>query len=417
MIGDFVEDFLARVRRFLLVMSPQTRTAWQWDMVTGLCAGIYQGCIWTFVLRIARAEIHATRGQMGWITAAPALGYIFATLWARQMEGRSKMPFVTWTWLLARGLFLFAPLLHTQAQYVALVCITPLIFSISTPAYTAIMKEIYPDAHRGRLMSIVRMGMSLATLVSALVMGRLLDHVINWRAGFFIGGAFGVLSAWTFSRIRLQAVLPEENPATAGAFARDTIHILKRNPGFRWFTASVFISGFGNLISATLIPIQQVDKFHVSNTQVANLQNIMSIMTIVGYVFWGTFLDRKGSLATVLAAICINLAIPLLYAGAWGMSALYLAAIASGLCMSGIDLGYLNTTLMFAEPGKAAQYQALHSSFFGIRGTIAPQFAIPLLRREGAQNTFVLAFLIMVVGAYLQLISMRDYRKQAKADK
>ena len=408
-----IVNFLFLIRSFLLRLPSQTRNAWQWDMTTGLFAGAYQGCIWTFVYRVARAELLATPRQIGWITAAPAIGYILATFWARQMDGRSKMPFVFWTWLVARGLFLLAPLLHTREQFVALVCFTPFVFSISTPAYTAIMKEIYPDAHRGRLMSVVRMGMSLMTLLAALVMGRLLDHGMGWRAGFFIGGIFGVMSAWTFSRIKLVSVPTDDTRVTAKAFLGDTLHILKRNPGYRWFTASVFVSGFGNLISATLIPLQQVDKFHVTNTQVANLQNVASIATIVGYVFWGTFLDRKGPLVTVLTAIGINLFIPLLYAGAWGMSALYLAAIASGLCSSGIDLGYLNTTLMFSETGKAAQYQALHSSFFGIRGTLAPQVAIPLLKAVGPQQSFLAAFAIMIVGTYLQLISMRDYRRQS----
>src|SRR5262249_22965025 len=87
-----------------------TRIAWRWDLLTGAFAGMYQGCIWTFVLRIARADMHATGSQMGWITASPALGYIFATLWARQMEGKSKLPFVYWTWLAARGMFLLTPL-------------------------------------------------------------------------------------------------------------------------------------------------------------------------------------------------------------------------------------------------------------------------------------------------------------------
>ncbi len=381
-------------------------------MATGIFAGIYQGCVWTFVLRIARAELGATTHQIGWIAAAPAIGYLFATLWARQMEGRAKMPFVYWTWLFARGLFLLAPFVHTRNQFVALVCITPIVFSVSMPAYTAIMKEIYPDAHRGRLMSMVRIGMNLMTLLTALIMGRLLDHGLNWRTAFCIGGAFGALSAWSFRKAPLMAVPVDDAPISAGAFVRDTLLILRRNPGYRWFTASVFISGFGNLISSTLIPIQQVDRFHVTNTDVANLQNIASITTILGFVFWGSFLDRKGPLATVMASVGLNLAIPLLYAGAGNLSALYFGAVIMGLYTSGIDLGYLNTTLKFAEPGRAAQYQALHSSFFGIRGTLAPQVAIPLMAVVGARQAFLMSFVIMLVGAYLQLISMRDYRQQ-----
>jgi MFS family permease len=413
-----IASITAGVRAGLAGLPAETQRAWKWDILTGLLAGLYQGCIWTFVARVARADLHATYADMGWIAAAPALGYVFATVWARQMDGRSKMPFVFWTWLFARGAFMLAPLLHSRQQFVLLVCSTPFVFSVSMPAYTAIMKDIYPDHQRGRLMSFVRMGMSMATLSAALTMGRLLDNGLSWQMGFFIGGVLGALSAFTFSRIRVPAGDDNQNDRmSARAFFADTVDILRRNPGYRWFSASVFVSGFGNLVATTLYPIYQVDVFHISNTQVANMQNISSIATIVGFFFWGGFLDRRGPLAAVLAALAFNLAVPLLYAQAWSMSALYIASASMGLCVAGIDLAYLNTTLLFAEPGKAAQYQALHSSFFGVRGSIAPQFAIPLMRGVGFRTAFLASFDIISTGVWLQVISMRDYRRQHAHDR
>ncbi|MEP6755915.1 MAG: MFS transporter, partial [Chthonomonadales bacterium] len=201
----------------------------------------------------------------------------------------------------------------------------------------------------------------------------------------------------------------------AGAFIRDTVDILRRNPGYRWFTASVFVSGFGNLMATTLYPIYQVDHFHITNTQVANMQNIQSLATIVGYLFWGGFLDKKGPLVTVLVAIGINLAVPLLYAESISITSLYAASLAMGICLAGVDLAYLNTTLLFAEEGKASQYQALHSSFFGIRGSIAPQCAVPMMGLVGARNAFRISFCVIVAGVWLQVISMRDYRRQEKS--
>lgn len=408
-----VTNFFNGLREQFASLPPPTLAAWKWDFVTGCCTGIYFGSVWTFVARVARAELNATSAQMGWIAAAPALGYLFATVWARQMEGRAKMPFVFWTWLIARGMFVLTPLLRTRLEYVLLVCITTLIFSVSTPAYTAIMKDIYPDAQRGRLMSVVRIGMSVMTLLTALLMGRLLDAGLPWRTAFCIGGLFGALSAWTFSRIPVPTEdLQEERRLSTFAFFCDTLDILRRNPGYRWFTASVFVYGFGNIIAFTLYPIYQVDRFHITNTQVADMQNIGSVLTILGFFFWGSYLDRKGPLAVVLLSICIVCTMPLVYLLAPDVHFLYLAAAAGGLAMSGIDLGYLNTTLLFAEPGRAAQYQALHSSFFGLRGSIAPHCAIPLMNAFGAQRAFLIAFCVMLCGVCLQLVSMRDYRRK-----
>lgn len=403
------------LRARLAALPEATRHAWYLDMLTGACTGVYLGCVWTFAGRIARAELHATGAQMGWLAAAPAVGYVFATVWARQMEGRAKLPFVYWTWLVARGLFILSPLVRTREQFILLVCAAPIIFSVSSPAYTSVMKDIYPDELRGRLMSAVRVVLNIVTFVTALVAGRMMDAGVDWRPVFFVGGVFGALSAVTFSRIRVPETPPVAEAASSTLeFLRDTLDILRRNPGYRWFTASVFVYGFGNIVASTLYPIYQVDRFDISNTEVANLQNIAAVTTIGGFLFWGPFMDRRGPLATVLLAVVIICTMPVTYALAPSVEYLRLAAAAGGLAGSAIELGYINTTLLFAEPGRAAQYQSLHSSFFGIRGSIAPHCAIPLLHALGPRNAFLVSEAIMLVGVALQVFSMRDYRKQTE---
>ncbi len=391
---------------------------WCWDAAAGICSGIYQGCVWTFALQLARGKLHATGFQMGLATAAPAIGYLFAILWARQMEGRSKLPFVTLTWVLSRGLFLLTPLLvrgpASREMFILLICATPILFSVSTPAYTAVMKEIYPDEHRGRLMSYVRVGMVAAMLLTARVMGYWLEHGgLDFRWMFALGGLFGVGTAFAFSRLRLLPVLHATAPPPVGAFLRETFGILRHNRGYRWFTASVFIAGFGNLVANTFYPIYQVDRFHILPTQIATLQNIAGGLSLVSLFFWGWYMDRYGSLAAVLLSSLLICLTPLIYAFAPDVTWLYLAAAASGAASFGIDLGYLNTTLMFAEPGRAAQYQALHSTFFGLRGTLAPLLAMPLFLALSKDwtHSFLTCLGIMLVGATFQMLSMRSYRR------
>ncbi len=409
---------------------------WCWDATAGMSAGIYQGAIWTFALQLARGSLHATKFQMALATAAPAVGYLFATLWARQMEGRSKLPFVTITWFISRGLFLLTPFLVRggagREMFVGLIVMAPILFSVSTPAYTAIMKDIYPDRLRGRLMSLVRVGMAASMLITARIMGFWQEHGgLDFRWMFFIGGIFGIGTAYAFSRLKLPKVLSSSSPPPIGLFLRQTFSILLHNKGYRWFTVSVFVSGFGNLVANTYYPIYQVDQFHITPTQIATMQNIAGGLSLVSLFFWGGFMDRFGSLTTVLLACLIICLTPLLYAFGPNVLWLYVAGAANGIASSGIDIGFLNTTLMFAEPGRAAQYQAVHSTFFGLRGTIAPLLAIPLLdtltsgalRREAHPGTMVSAhfhdwkhaFLcclgIMFVGAIFQCASMSSFRR------
>jgi DHA1 family inner membrane transport protein len=415
---------------------------WCWDAVAGLCAGVYQGAIWTFALQLARGSLHATKFQMALATAAPAIGYLFATLWARQMEGRSKLPFVTITWFISRGLFLLTPFVVRggvgREMFVSLIVMTPILFSVSTPAYTAIMKDIYPDRLRGRLMSLVRVGMAASMLVTARIMGFWQEHSgLDFRWMFFIGGIFGIGTAYAFSRLKLPKVLSSSTPPPIGRFLSQTFSILVHNKGYRWFTVSVFVSGFGNLVANTYYPIYQVDQFHITPTQIATMQNIAGALSLVSLFFWGGFMDRFGSLTTVLLACLIICCTPLLYAFSPNVTWLYLAGAANGVASSGIDIGYLNTTLMFAESGRAAQYQAVHSTFFGLRGTIAPLLAIPLLdaltssaRRRNPhlasladshfhdwKHAFLVCLAIMFLGAIFQCASMNSFRRNQKQDK
>ncbi len=409
-----------RALRFGLpvVTDPVVRHNWLCDVAAGIFSGIYQGCIWTFALQIARGELRSTGFQMGLATAAPAAGYLFAILWARQMEGRSKLPFVSLTWAISRGLFMLTPLLvrgdHGREAYVLLLCVIPIIFSVSAPAYTAIMKEIYPDHLRGRLMSLVRVGMFGSMLITARIMGHWQEFGgLDFRWMFAIGGVFGLGTAAAFARIKLPPSRVDVALPSVGRFVGESFGILAHNTGYRWFCVSVFLAGFGNLLQMPAQYAVQVDRFHITPTQIATMQNLTSIMSLLSLFFWGWFMDRRGSLLTVLVAVGINSLTALAYALAPSLVWLYAAAIAGGVSMSGIDLGYLNTTLMFAEPGRAAQYQAVHSTLFGLRGTIAPLLTFPILHLLGGDwgRLFWLCLAIMLVGLAFQHFSMRAYRE------
>jgi hypothetical protein len=102
------------------------------------------------------------------------------------------------------------------------------------------------------------------------------------------------------------------------------------------------------------------------------------------------------------------------YALAHSLVPIYMAAGLGGLAFSGIELGYLNSILLLAENGRAAQYQALHSSLFGIRGSIAPFCAIPLMHVLGIRTALWACFAVMIVGVGLQLISVREHRRSAE---
>ena len=196
-------------------------------------------------------------------------------------------------------------------------------------------------------------------------------------------------------------------PLSAWAFALDTVSILRDNIGYRWFAASVMTYGFGNLMVVPLYALYQVDVLHISNTQVANLANFASLASIVGMFFWGRFIDRKGAGLSVLISIGLIALIPVVYLLTRSVEGLFFAAALSGFGFAGIELSYMQSILTYAEPGRAAQYQSLHSLLLGIRGVLAPLAGIPLMKAFGYPSVFTLALVIMLAGCFMQWMATR----------
>jgi MFS family permease len=399
-----------RVARTHLGIPREARYSLGWDILAGICAGAYMGALFPFLLRIARGELHASDLAISLLIAAPFVGNLLAPIWARQMEGRAKMPFCLASWIPARMLLLAMPWIGTAWSFTAILGSLQFIGTISSPAYASLMKDIYPDRARGRLMGYVRVAMQSAMFLSTLVAGRLLDHVISYQYVFPVAGLFGVATACAFSRVR-PLIAPVSDPPRGlpfGAFVRDTFQILRDNVPYRWFALSVMTYGFGNLVAQPLYALYQVEALRITNTQIANLTNFGSIMAIVGAFFWGRRIDRIGAPRAVFLCILLVMGISAVYAFRPPMILLFLGAGLAGFGFAGIELSYMASILTYAEPGRAAQYQALHSLLLGIRGILAPLVGVPLARALGWQNVFLVTLVLMAVGAVMQWQAQRQ---------
>lgn len=380
----------------------RARRSYVYDSIAALLVGLYSGAIFPFLGRIARGDLHASALEISIMSAAPFIGNLFSPVWARQMEGRAKVPFVVWSGIAARGLFLLMPLAVTPSLFVSIAFGSLVIGTIAAPAYASVMKDIYPDDARGRIMGYIRVGAQSASLVTALCVGRLLD-IASYRLVFPIAAVAGMGGAIAFSRIRAS----EGQSAGVKFGVLSTLGILRDDPNYRWFALSVFTTGFANLLASPVYTIFQVDQLHITNTQVANLSNLTSVVSIALYFVWGRYLDRHGPLRTVLLNVIVGAMVPLIYIRANTVYDLVPAAICQGISWAGIELSYINSILLFADDRRVAQYQALHSALLGVRGTIAPFFGAILMHQIGIKPTFAVAFCISITGVLMQTLGVK----------
>lgn len=414
------------------------RYAFRVDLAAMLLAGLYTGAVFPFVNVIAREDLNATPHILAFMAAAPFLGNLMALFWARAMEGKRKVPFVMWSHLGARFSILLAFFAHGAWPFAMVISGAQIIGTVATPAYAAIIKDVYPESQRGRILSITRAAIVLAQIFSTFLVGWLFGFT-DYHTIFPLAALVGIAAALVFSRIQPDepavtwvGMRNETDPPTSpGAFGKvkdtaafiwSTLGILKTDHAYRWFAMSVFVYGFGNLLVLPVMPIIQVNELHITLWQVSLFTVATQIVMAGAFFYWGRFVDLRSPQLAVVVNILINTSIPLVYivagtvlpANAW---VLLPAFMISGIVGAGIDLSYFSALLTFARESDVSRYQALQSFLVGIRGSIAPfiggGMAQAFLDRGiNLRWIFLISLGFILVGAWMQVVAMRRQRER-----
>lgn len=401
------------------------RESFRVDLASMLLAGLYTGTVFPFVNILARGELHASPTVLAAMAAAPFMGNLFALFWARAMEGRRKVPFVKWSQITARSLVVMMAFAGGPWSFAAVISGAQIVGTVATPAYASVIKDVYPDDQRGRIMSLTRAALLAAQIAATFAAGWALRYY-SYRIVFPAAAVVGVLAAIVFGRIhpREEASGDVDGGDGKGAnrglgaslgqtfeYLVSTFRILREDHAFRWFALSVFTYGFGNLLMMPIIPIIQV-KLQMTTSEMSWLANIGQMFAVVAYFYWGRYIDLNSPQRAVVISILLNAFIPFLYMSATNFWMLLPAFLISGITNAGIDLSYFSAILSFANEQTVSRYQALQSFLLGIRGTIAPfaggAMAAALLRHNlSLRWAFAVALVFIAAGCWMQVVAMR----------
>ncbi|MBI3333580.1 MAG: MFS transporter, partial [Candidatus Omnitrophica bacterium] len=184
--------------------------AYRYDLTAGLLVGIFEGLTAPFIGVVAR-QLGGSVLQVALLTSVPLLGHTLSLFWAsRQVHFESPVAYVTFATSISRVMFLGMAWVQGPAAFVACACMAQFLAPVHSPAYTEVMRQIYPEGMRGKAMGSVRMCASVSTMLAASVGGKLLD-LIGFRLVFPVAAVAGVAASWTFSQIPY----PAQRPALA----------------------------------------------------------------------------------------------------------------------------------------------------------------------------------------------------------
>lgn len=385
------------------------RNTYNKDAWAGILGSVMTGLTVPFIAIIAREQLKASIFEIGIITAVPAGGSILSLYWAHIMKGRSAMAFAVWPAVICRALLLLTLFAVNSWSFVTIIVLFWIITTVPGPAYSVLMKEMYPDSDRVRIMSYVRVCIVITSIIVAAAAGPLLK-IVSYRYVFAIAGVFGIGSALCFNRIPSAAVVAGSSESFMHMIA-EAIRALRKDHAFRWFCGGVFIFGAANLFAIPIYSIYQVDVLHV-DTRWASVYSVVGQIVAMGaYFYWGPYADRKRPALVSIINTALFCAIPINYLFASHAWMLIPTCVIGGIANAGLELSYFNSILHYAPSDKVTLYQGIFASLMGIRGISIPFISAALVQNEllSMQTVFIIAALVTALGAVAQIYGVRRY--------
>lgn len=292
------------------------------------------------------------------------------------MRRRRTMNIIVVCWLISRSLILFFAFLVNPLWMIALGAIFWLLEAFPNPGYTRVLQKLYPANVRGKVMSLVRVGrISTMVLITPLA-GWALDHW-GYRILFPLGSLLGIVSVLLFTRLDVnEGPLPARQTKTLS----ELWQIMREDKRFAYYLRCFAFYGTGTLLSWTVYPLVQVDKLHLSYSELGLLGLAQSLFWLLGYLFWGRLVDRHGGVFVLRMNCAIAIIVPFSYIWATSSWMLVPAFMVQGIINAGWDMGLINAGIQLADPERVTEYAAVQGTVVGVRGMLVPIASVGLLK-------------------------------------
>lgn len=362
------------------------------DLKAAMLFGIFGGAFLPFIAIVGR-KIGATEFQIALLISAPYIANAISMFWTEDIFGRGRVWYVVWPNVIGRAVLFAMFFVKSPSHYTIIIFLYMLITAIAFPSYASVMKTNYPDRERGKLMGYIRIGTAFLWIPCSITAGWILEKgTENYHYIFPIAALFGILSAIEFGNIKVRR--EGKKKEDLAAFSHITAPF--KNMPFRRFLVIYSIFEFGLMLSLPLYPLIQVDRAHIPNLVAGIFGTIFSGTWLIGFFFWGRFID-KHPLSSLLALLfLVSATVPLIYLLTYNLWLLSLAQGILGFISAAIELiGYVVITRM-ASQKETPRYMALHIVLGGIRGAIAPFLGPVIMNGIGTETAFGISTIFMV---------------------
>lgn len=367
---------------------------YRYDSLSGIFFAVYMVMIFPFI-NVTAVRMGATPFIISFIVSAPFVGQLFSLLWVGWMKDKKKQPIVVYTGIISRSMFFLMFFITNPVYFSIFILIQSVIASGAFPAYAEVMKRIYPDEYRGRAMGFVRIEVQFIALTLAVLAGKLMD-IYGYSIILPLGGLFGAISSFTFSKIKVNEVLSNDNVNKSNIYF-DKYYIM--------FLCSIAFWDVGNLLSSPVYPIFMVNKLNITNYQIGILNLFQSIFSLIGFNYWGNYVDKKNLIKGITTCMFCFFAYPVvyLYVNVLHLSFWYLlpSVIFTGFGVAGMELLVFNTIFRFAPQDLLPKYIAMRFLFGAVVGIIVPHIGTRLYETIGMNSVLITSVFFIITSIIL----------------
>jgi len=393
------------------------RRVFRLDLLRSAAGGLIEPAWQTFALVVAIRHFESGPGAKALIAAAFMTGMVAVPV-TQHYYSRLGLPaarIVAVNYVLSAGFLTAAALADALWGFILFGFLSAALQAQQLPLMLNVFAAAYPEARRGRRVSVgLSAGLSLA-LPFALLGGGLLDRAMALYPVLYLlaaaGAAVAALAAW-----RMPSP-PLEKPKTANPLANLSLAWTDRV--FGWMLVMWMIMGLGNLATLPL-RVEYMGEpaygINAANTQIALVVTIIPNLARIGaIVVWGQLFDRFNFFAIRAAVNACFIAAIALFFNARDLGVLYAAAVLYGIAMGGGNVNWSLWVTKFAPPGRESRYMSVHAFATGLRGAVAPFLGFSILAGADIQ-TAARVGMAMVAAATLMIWPIsRLARRQKRA--
>ncbi|MCP4710387.1 MAG: MFS transporter [Planctomycetes bacterium] len=271
--------------------------------------------------------------------------------------------------------------------FIAQVCMA-LVFTLRT----AIWRANYPNQHRGKIVVVIELFLSIGTFIVILIYTSLMDRLhLPFQAIYLTSGICGLIAAWLFSRIRLRhekSQLRKLNNANVAPLKPwSGLTLLRSDKRFAKYMSWQMLNGFTTMIiDMGVLTLILTDLFDSSWTEGGLvLAAVPLLITAIASLVWARFFDSL-DIFTIRYYVALTwiLSRIFLFIGVWqkNIAIVLFSRAITGVAMGGGRLAWRLGHMEFAPQNQDSLYMSAHVSLTGFRGLIAPAFGIFLYQLE-----------------------------------